>query len=73
MQYAVQEEQASGFVTLSLHDTASDAQAAWDRKFGFHPRAQGRIVEVQSHEVVAMAAADARPAPRVIKTLGYER
>ena len=73
MQYAVQQEQASGFVTLSLHDTASEADAAWASRFGFDPMAQGRIVEVGPHEVVAMAAADSRPAPRVVKRLGYER
>lgn len=73
MQYAVQQEQPSGFVTLSLHDSASDAQAAWDRQFGFDPHAQGRIAEVSSHEIVSLAAADARPSPRVVTRLGYER
>ena len=73
MQYAVQEEKSSGFVTLSLHDSASDAQAAWDKEFGFDIRAQGRIVEVPPHEIAMAGATDARPAPKVVTRLGYER
>ena len=73
MKLALQVQKYAGWETVSHHEDATAAEAAWFKEFGFDPRAQGRIVEVGSREVVALASIDSRPAPRVVQQLGYPR
>lgn len=73
MQYALQEERSQGWVTLSLHDNVTEADAEWMKRNGLNARAVGRIVEAPAHAICRVGDVESRTGVRVVQSLGYDR